>query len=155
VLISLAVTEIALWGHRQQVRASQRSGYLDGVIAAARAVSEGDAPVPVVLDVVARQIADVLGADDCRYVAGPVDDPRVAVLDLDGVLVRGGHPVDVDRVGLPTDEYVAVPVGGGPRAVGHFLVTSTSRLTYPTREQRRVAVLLAGQVSAAVRSGSV
>ena len=156
VLISLAVTEIALWGHRQQAQASQRSGYLDGVIGAARAVAEGgDAPVPVVLDVVGRQIVDVLGADECRYVAGPVDDPRVAVLGLDGLLVRDGHPVDVDRVGLPTDEYVAVPVGGTPRAVGHFLVTSTSRPTYPTREQRRVAVLLAGQVSGAVRSGSV
>jgi K+-sensing histidine kinase KdpD len=155
VLISLAVTEIALWGHRQQAQASQRSGYLDGVIGAARAVAEGDTPAPVVIDVVARQITQVLGADDCRYVSGPVDDPRVAVLDHDGVLTRHGRPVDVERVGLPTDEYVAVPVGVGSRVIGHFLATTTSHLTYPTQEQRRIAVLLAGQVAAAVQSGSV
>ena len=155
VLISLAVTEIALWGHRQQVQASQRSGYLDGVIGAARAVAEGDTPAPVVIDVVARQITEVLGADESRYVSGPVEDPRVAVLDHDGVLTRHGHPVDVERVGLPTDEYVAVPVGVGSRVIGHFLATTTSHLAYPTQEQRRVAVLLAGQVAAAVQSGSV
>lgn len=155
VLISLAVTEIALWGHRQQREASRRSGYLDGVIGAARAVAEGDTPAPVVIDVVARQIVEVLGADDCRYVDGPVDDPRVAVLDHDGVLMRNGHPVDVERVGLPVDEYVAVPVGVGSREVGHFLVTATGHLTYPSNEQRRIAVLLADQVVAAVQSGSV
>lgn len=155
VAISLAVTEIALWGHRQQRQASRRSGYLDGVIGAARAVAEGDTPAPVVIDVVARQIAEVLGADECRYVSGPVEDPRVALLDHDGVLMRNRHPVDVDRVGLPVDEYVAVPVEVGSRMIGHFLVTATSRLTYPTREQRRIAVLLADQVVAAVHTGSV
>ncbi len=155
VLISLAVTEIALWGHRQQAQASQREGYLEGVIGAARAVAEGDAPAPVVIDVVAHQITQVLGADDCRYLSGPVDDPRVAVLDHDGVLTRHGHPVDVERIGLPTDEYVAVPVGVGSRVIGHFLVSVTSHLSYPTQEQRRIAVLLAGQVAAAVQSGSV
>ncbi len=155
VLISLAVTEIALWGHRQQQQASRRSGYLDGVIGAARAVAEGDTPAPVVIDVVARQITEVLGADDGRYVDGPVDDPRVAVLDHDGVLMRNGHPVDVERVGLPVDEYVAVPVGVGSHVVGHFLVTATGHLTYPTGEQRRIAVLLADQVVAAVQGGAV
>jgi K+-sensing histidine kinase KdpD len=155
VVISLAVTEIALWGHRQQRQASRRSGYLDGVIGAARAVAEGDTPAPVVIDVVARQITEVLGADDCRYVDGPIEDSRVAVLDHDGDLIRNGHQVDVDRVGLPVDEYVAVPVGVGSQVVGHFLVTATGHLTYPTHEQRRIAVLLADQVVAAVRSGSV
>ena len=47
VVISLAVTEIALWGHRQQVRAARRSGYLDGVLGAARAVSDERRPGPV------------------------------------------------------------------------------------------------------------
>ena len=149
VLISLAVTEVALWGHRQQTQAALRSGYLDGVLAAARAVAEGDLPTSSVTDVVARQIAEVLAADSCGYVEGPVRDARVAVLDHDGVLTRNGRAVDVDRTGLPTDEYLAVLVRRGPDVVGHFLLSTTSHSTYPTREQRRVAVLMADQVAAA------
>ena len=149
VLISLAVTEVALWGYRQQAHASRRSGYLDGVLGAARAVAEGDTPTGVVIAAVARNITDVLAADSCRFVEGPVHDVRIAVLDHDGVLTRDGHPVDVERVGLPSTEYVAVLVRRGPRVVGHFLVSAATRVTYPTREQRRVAVLLADQVAAA------
>ena len=153
VVISLAVTEIALWGHRQQARAARRSGYLDGVLGAARAVSESDVPDRSVIDVVASQIAVVLGAESCRYVEGPVQDPRVAVLDHEGVLLRSGHPVDVDRVGLPSDEYVAVPIRRGTHVLGHFLVSTTGRVAYPTPEQRRVAVLLAAQVAPTAGGG--
>ena len=92
----------------------------------------------------------MLGADECRLVDGPVSDGRIAVLDHDGDVTRGDHTVDVDRVGMPSDDYVAIPVHRGSRVVGHFLVTATSRVTYPTAEQRRVAVLLADQVAAAV-----
>jgi hypothetical protein len=106
-------------------------------------------PRAALVEVVARQIAEVLGADGCRYVEGPVRDARVAVLDFDGVLTRGGHTVDVGRVGLPTDEYVAVLVRRGPDVAGHFLVTTTSRQSYPTAEACRVAVLLADQVAVA------
>jgi K+-sensing histidine kinase KdpD len=148
VAISLVVSEIALWGYRQQSQAARHSGYLDGVLGAARAVAEGSVPAETVIDVVARQISEVLGTDQCRYIEGPVRDARIAVLDHDGTLTRSGHPVDVDRIGLPTDEYVALLVRRGPHVTGHFLLTTTSHLTYPTREQRRVAVLLADQVAA-------
>ncbi|PUB29730.1 uncharacterized protein DUF4118 [Promicromonospora sp. AC04] len=147
VVISLVVTEIALWGNRQQRRAARRSGYLAGVLGAARAAAEG-MPRETVIDLVARQITDVLGADDCTYVVGPVRDTRNAVLDQDGVLTRNGRAVDVDRVGLPTDEYIAVLVRRGPEVIGHFLVTAVSSLTFATREQRLIAVLLADQVAA-------
>jgi K+-sensing histidine kinase KdpD len=147
VVIGLGVSEIAQWGYRQQRQAARRSGYLDGVLAAARTVAEGSMPKASLVEVVARQISEVLGADSCRYVEGPVRDARVAVLDHDGALTRGGHTVDVDRVGLPTDEYVAVLVRRGPDVAGHFLLTTTSRLAYPTGDQRRVAVLLADQVA--------
>jgi K+-sensing histidine kinase KdpD len=150
LLIGLLVSEIALWGHRQQAQAARRSGYLDGVLGAARAVSEGSTPTKTLIDVVARHITEVLGADESRFVDGPVYDSRVALLDHEGVLTRNGRPVDGDRVGLPTDEYVAVPVTRGARVIGHFLVTATTRPAYPTREQRRVAVLLADQVAGAL-----
>jgi K+-sensing histidine kinase KdpD len=147
VVISLAVTEVALWGHRQQAAASRRSGYLDGVVGVASSVAAGDTPRTTVIDVVAREITDVLGANSCRYVDGPIHDVRVAVLDHDGVLTRDGQPVDVERVGMPYNEYVAVPVSRGARVVGHFLVSATSKVVYPSREQLRVAVLLADQVA--------
>jgi K+-sensing histidine kinase KdpD len=147
VLISLVVTEVALWGHRQRAQAARRSGYLDGVVDAARAVTEADAPIGTLQDVVGRHILDALGADECRYVEGPVYDARITTLDHDGVLTRAGRPVNVERDGLPTDEYVAVLVRRGHQVLGHFLVTATSRVIHPTREQRRVAVLLADQLA--------
>lgn len=150
VLISIAVTEVALWGRRQQARASRRSGYLDGVVGAAQAVSAGEAPTSAVLDIVSHEILGVLDADGIRFVDGAVQDSRVAVLDHDGVLTRNGHTVDVDRTGLPSNEYIAIPVRRGRHVVGHFLLTATSSVSYPSREQRRVAVLLADQVSGAL-----
>ena len=147
VLISVAVTEVALWGRRQQARASRRSGYLDGVLNAARAVAEGTAPGATVAGLVSDQITEVLDADTARFVKGPLQDSRVAVLNHDGILMRDGHPIDVDRVGLPTGEYTAIPVHKGPHEVGHFLLTAASHVAYPTREQRRVAVLLADQIA--------
>ncbi|WP_169512699.1 DUF4118 domain-containing protein [Aestuariimicrobium kwangyangense] len=149
VLISLVVGEVALWGYRQQRRASEQAGYLEGVLGAARAVAAGSAEPDALVEVVARQIGTILVADGCRYVDGPVGDSRIAVLDHDGGLTRNGEPVDVDAAGLPDDEYVAVPVHLGNRVVGHFLLTATARPSYPTLEQRRVAVLLADQVAAA------
>jgi hypothetical protein len=99
---------------------------------------------------VGRQITNVLGADSCRFVPGPIHDTRIAVVDHDGVVTRGDHPVDVDRVGLPHDEYVALLVRRGPHVIGHFLVTATTEVAYPTKEQRQVAVLLADQVAVAL-----
>ena len=53
-------------------------------------------------------------------------------------------------MGLPSHDYVAIPVRRGSHVVGHFLLTATSQVTYPSAEQRRVAVLLADQVASAV-----
>ena len=39
VIIGAAVTEIALWGYRQQAQASRRAGYLDGVLGTAEIVA--------------------------------------------------------------------------------------------------------------------
>lgn len=148
VVIGLGVTEIALWGHRQQARAAGRSGYLEGLLSAAKVVSEGHADAPALVELVGRQILEVLDADACRFVEGPVHDSRIAVLDHDGVVTRSDHVMDVDRVGMPTNEYVAISVRRGSRVFGHFLVSNTSHIAYPTQEQRRVAVLLADQVPA-------
>ncbi|WP_244246981.1 DUF4118 domain-containing protein [Nocardioides euryhalodurans] len=152
IIIGASVTEIALWGHRQQARAARRSGYLEGVLGTAKVVSEGQTPTPALIEIVSRQVTAVLGADSCRFVPGPVHDARVAALDHDGVLTREGRVVDVDRLGLPTNEHTAIVVRRGADVVGHFLVTATSVVAYPSREQRRVAVLLADQVATGLGS---
>ena len=123
------------------------------MLGAARLVSEGDTPPRALVDVVAHQITDVLGADECRFVRARSPTRVSPCSTTTAIVTRGDHAVDVDRVGLPSDEYVAIPVRRGSRVVGHFLVTATSRVTYPTHEQRRVAVLLADQVAAAVDTG--
>jgi K+-sensing histidine kinase KdpD len=152
VLIGVSVTEIALWGRRLQAQSARSSGYLEGVLSAAATVSEGASGPDEVVPVVATSIADVLGADSCRFVAGPVRDGRMAVLDHAGVLTQNGHHRDVDRTGLPVDEYVAIEVRRAARVVGHFEVTAATRVVRPTREQCRVAVLLADQVAPLVDS---
>lgn len=150
VVIGGVVTEIALWGRRQQARAARRTGYIDGVLSTASAVAEGDTPTPVVLDLVSQQISDVLDVDGCRFVPGPVDDPRLARLDQGGVVTRDGHQVDVVRRGLPFDEETAIPVRRGATVLGYFVITSATRIVRPSQQQLRVAVLLADQVAPAL-----
>jgi K+-sensing histidine kinase KdpD len=148
VLIGAGVTELALWGRRQQGKASVRAGYLDGVLQAAEVVALHNDPPQALAGQVAQQIAQVVEIERCRFVAGPVRDPRYAVLDANGTVVRNGHPVDVERHGLPTDEETVLLVRRGGETVGHFILTSAARVAYPSREQRRVAVLLADQMAA-------
>ena len=150
VLIGTAVTEVALWGHRQQARAHRRAGYLDGVLGTAEIVTLRSETPEALVDHVAGQIEQILGVARCRYVAGPVGDPRTPVLDHQGQVTRGDHRIDVDRDGLPTDDETALVVSGGGVAVGHFLITSAADVARPGLEQRRVAVLLADQAGTAL-----
>jgi K+-sensing histidine kinase KdpD len=147
VLIGAAVTEVALWGRRQQAGASRRSGYLDGALRTAEIVSARNSSPQAVIDLVADQIVGVLGIITCRFVPGPVTDSRLAVMDHDGVVTRAGQRLKVERDGLPTDEQTALLVLRQGETVGHFVLTSASEIARPTREQRRVAVLLADQVA--------
>jgi hypothetical protein len=148
-LIGLAVTEIALWGRRQQARASVRAGYLDGVVAAARLAASGGTSPSELVDLVGRQIGDVLDLDDCRFDAGPsrADRPR---LQPDGSITWRGSPVDVDRDGLPTLDVIELPVTSAGVERGRYLLTSTSVVRRPDRERRLVAVTLGDQAAVAL-----
>ena len=75
-LIGLAVTEIALWGRRQQARASTRAGYLEGVVAAAQLAASGTTSPSDVVELVGRQIGVVLDLDACVFDPGPSDPGR-------------------------------------------------------------------------------
>jgi Domain of unknown function (DUF4118) len=147
-LIGLAVTEIALWGRRQQARASTSAGYLEGVVAAARLAADATSPSDVV-ELVGRQIGDVLDLDDCRFDPGPShpDRPR---LDAEGNVSWRGRVVDVDREGLPTLDLIELPMTSAGVERGRYLLTSTSAVRRPDRERRQVAITLADQAAAAL-----
>ncbi len=153
VLIGIAVTEVALWGRRQQARASRRAGYLDGVLGTAEIVAGRHEDPQQLIDRVSRELEDLLGVERCRFTPGPVRDPRFAILGHDGAVTRDGRKLRVDRNGLPTDEETAVPVLREGNPVGHFVLTSATRAAFPSLEQRRVAVLLADQVAPVLGGG--
>lgn len=147
VLIGAAVTELALWGRRQQAGASRRAGYLDGVLGTAELMLVRHDSVETLIHRVADQITEVLGIGACRYVEGPYLDREEAVLHHDGSVTRLGHLLDVDRDGLPTDIETALLVRRDEEVTGRFELVAADQLARPTLEQRRVAVLLADQVA--------
>lgn len=145
LIIGTAVTEVALWGRRQQARASRRAGYLDGVLGTAELVLVRQDSVDSLIDKVSDQIAEVLDIARCRFVPGGVFDSRMAVLDHDGDVTRAGRRLNVDRDGLPTDDETVLLVRRNEDVLGHFVLTSADRIARPSLEQRQVAVLLADQ----------
>jgi K+-sensing histidine kinase KdpD len=145
VVIGAAVTEVALWGYRQQARANRRAGYLNGVLGTAEIVTlRSQAPDALVAHV-ADQIKQILDVHSCRFVAGTLRDERVPVLGHQGQVTRRGQDIDVDRDGFPTDNDIALVVMRGEDNLGYFLLTSASSIARPSLEQRKVAILLADQ----------
>lgn len=141
VVIGTAVTELALWGRRQQARSSRRQGHLDGLVRAAGLAATGG-PAAGVVDLVARQITDVLDLDDCRFEPGePVRTGRPRLL-ADGTVEHGGRTVAVDRDGLPTMDEIELDVRGR----GRYLLVASTAVRRPDLESRLVAVTLAEQV---------
>ncbi|EWT03252.1 histidine kinase [Intrasporangium oryzae NRRL B-24470] len=150
VVVGLAVTELALWGHRAQAAAQRRDGYLAGMLEllAIAPDSEGRA-LP---RAVAKSMTSLLDVDRCEWVEG-TPSPDDAVVDSQGRVTVRGHDLRVGVVGLPTDSWTAVPVDEAGRTVGYFRVAAASRVVRPTPDQLRAAVLLAGQVLRAGPSG--
>lgn len=151
LVVGAAVGEIALWGRRQAARASRDQGYLDGVISAA--ASAARASSTSLVNQVAGQIADLLRIDGVRF--DPATRYGGPVVRDDGEIVAGGRVLDVSRHGLPSDAATALPIVGGGRVRGHYLLTASTRVRRPTRTQLRVAVLLAQQAGAALTADAL
>lgn len=150
ILVGIAVTEIALWGRRQQARASRRAGYLDGVLGTSKIIAGREASPDALISHVAQQIAHLLDLDECRFVPGAGPGLQDASLDHDGHLTRHGQRVNVESDGLPTQEQIGLVVRQGAVTHGQFVLTAATRVVRPSVEQLRVAVLLADQVGAAL-----
>lgn len=147
LVIGTLVTEVSLWGHRQQGRANRRAGYLDGVLGTAELVLVRHESVESLAERVSQQITAVLGIDGCRFVAGAGYDRDMPVLHHDGSVTRSDTRLNVDRDGLPTNDETALLVRRNGEVVGYFVLTSASEVAWPSLEQRRVAVLLADQMA--------
>lgn len=148
LLVGAAVSEIAIWGRRQQAHASREQGYLDGLLGTAGAVAAGAVSSADVVDLVRTQLIALLHVDGVRF--DPATRFGLPTLTDDGTLTRAGHPVDVTRKGLPTDTEVTLPVRHAGTVYGHFLLTASTRVVRPTRNQVRVAAMLADQAGAAL-----
>lgn len=148
LLVGTAVTEVALWGRREQARASREQGYLDGVLGTAATVAAGRSSNADLIELVCRQIVEILQIDGCRFDAGTRSG--LPALDPSGTVTRHGHTVDVSRQGLPTDSKIVLMVRSGGVTYGQLLLTAATRVVRPSREQLRVAVTLANQVGAAL-----
>jgi K+-sensing histidine kinase KdpD len=150
LVIGGVVTETALWGLRQEAALSREVGYLDGVLATAEAIALRDHSPEEVTAAVAERIREVLGLDACTFAPGGPLEPTRATLQHDGSLTQHGRELNVERDGFPVDAEVVLPVRSAGAVLGRFLLTSASHVTRPTAQQRRVAVLLADQVAAAL-----
>ncbi|GAA4733071.1 hypothetical protein GCM10025782_35530 [Pedococcus ginsenosidimutans] len=152
LLVGFAVNELALWGQRQRAELGRERGYLDGVMATAESVATPGGEPERVTAAVAARLRDVLRLDSCEYHAS-THLPGGPVLGRDGSVTRSGLTLDVDRSGLPIDEVILLPVQVGGRQRGYFTLTAASRVSRPSVQQRRVAVLLADQLSALLDPG--
>ena len=152
LLVGLAVTEIALWGRRQQARASRERGYLDGVLTTAASVGAGRSSTRSLIESVSELIVEVLQIDECRFDTGT--ESVLAALNDDATMTYDGRPYDVRRNGLPTDTAIALRVQSAGVSRGRFLLTAATRVVRPTVEQLRVAVALSDQVGAALSAAS-
>jgi len=150
LLIGGVVTETALWGQRQEAALSRQTGYVDGVLATAEAVSTRQQSPEQITAAVAQRIREVLDLDSCTFATDGVWDVSEPTLQHDGTLTHDGRAVNVHRDGLPVDSTVVLPVTVAGELRGRFLLTATSHVARPTPEQCRVAVLLADQVAGAL-----
>jgi hypothetical protein len=145
----VAVSEIAQWGRRQQARSSRRAGYLEGVLGAGDAIAHSASSEDLIA-YVRRQIVDVLGIDQCTFAPAGTEVRSATTLNHDGSVSRRGSRLDVDRDGLPTDDFITLDASHHGVSRGRFVLTASTRVARPTLEQRRVAVLLADQVGGAL-----
>ena len=148
LVIGVAVTELAVWGRRQQSAASRRAGYLDGINAAAQSVASGDSPAALI-DQVTGPLTQLLSLRSCRFQYGVAGLGQPARMRHDGTVTTAGRTWDVGTEGFPPDTDVELLVESGGVFQGRFLMTPLPDAR-PGLEQRLLAVAFADQVGASL-----
>lgn len=148
LVIGVAVTEIAVWGWRQHTAAGRRSGYLNGINDAARAVAAGESP-SALIDRVCDALVELLSLQSCLFQYGVAGLGKPARLEPNGDVVADGVVWNVEDGGLPTAAGVELLVEGAGRLQGRFLM-QPDPAARPSREQLLVAVAFANQVGGAL-----
>jgi Domain of unknown function (DUF4118) len=152
LVVGVAVTELAVWGHAQQAEASRVAGYTAGIQDALAAVGDG-ASATAMIDQVCRQLTLVLALKACRfdYGTGVVggNHPR---LRPDGQVEVDGAVCDVEHLGLPVAHDIEIPLMNAGRYLGRFVLTASSAAR-PSLAQRLVAVTLAERAAGLLAVG--
>lgn len=147
LVIGMGVTEIAVWGRRQQATAVRRAAYLDGINDAAAAVSAGASP-SALLARICDALTQLLSLQTCEFQYGVAGIGAPARIDHDGLVRVGGQPWDLQARGLPVVATELLAESGG-RLQGRFLMRGVPAAR-PSREQLLVATALADQAGAAL-----
>lgn len=148
LVIGVVVTELAVRGRQHLAAANRRAGYLNGLHAAARAVSAGSSTT-LLRSQVTDQLVRVLDLQTCRYqrgIAGLGDPPR---LQQDGLVTAGSAVRGPGCDTLPRGKETELIVEGHGVLQGRFLMTPSPG-AHPDLERRLVAVALADQLGAAL-----
>jgi hypothetical protein len=142
VVVGLLVGELAARGQRHRRAAVEGRHELGRIHNLAERIAGGEEP-DFVLMAVAAELRDLLSLQDCRFVWDPPSE-RGARIDPDGTVRLNPLQWPTSSAGLPTRQ-VQLPVRGGGRNVGTFLLTPTPSLPI-SQERCVVAVALADQL---------
>lgn len=144
VAVGLLVGDLAARGRRHQRAAARGQLEITRLHDLGERIAEGEEP-EFVLIAVASELRDLLSLQDCRFVREPPSG-KGAWIANDGTVRLNPLRWPTATAGLPTRQ-VELPVRGGGRVLGTFLLTPTP--TAPvSQEQCVVAVALVDQLGA-------
>jgi hypothetical protein len=146
VVVGLLVGELAARGRRHRRDAAEGRHELTRIHDMAERIAGGEEP-DFVLMAVAAELRDLLSLQDCRFVRDPPSG-KGAWIEADGTVRLNPLRWPTAVVGLPTKQ-VELPVRGGGRVLGTFILTPTPA-TPITQERCVVAVALADQLGTAL-----
>lgn len=144
IAVGLLVGELAARGRRHQLAAARGRLEITRIHDLGERIAEGEDP-EFVLIAVANELRQLLNLQDCRFVREQPSG-KGAWIANDGTVRLNPLRWPAATAGLPTKQ-VELPVRGGGRVLGTFLLTPTP-VTPISKEQCLVAVALADQLGA-------
>jgi K+-sensing histidine kinase KdpD len=146
VAVGLLVGELAARGRQHQRAADRSQVEISRLHDLAQRIAGGEEP-EFVLIAVANELRELLKLQDCRFV-WEQPSGKGAWIDNDGTVRLNPLRWPTATAGLPTRQ-VELPVRGGGRILGTFLLTPTP-VAPISHEQCLVAVALVDQLGAAL-----